>query len=268
MANITQDDPTQLEWWAGRLAGVARGIPTADLRNPIKSSGGGTGAFLGLASNGKQYWVKVADNPQGTQVIVNEVVVAGIGQLLGAPIRPTELVKIPSTLTEWRVVPGMALHHGVAHASEHLEYAEENDSFEYRGRDNNRVRQASLIALWDLCMGGDPQWLYDLANEYSVWSFDHGLWLGGDGYWTRESIYRVRDVPWEWSETLAGLDRSAFDDFANKLMAISSGQLLRVVASVPIEWSVPDEDLEALAWFIYYRRNATATRLRALAAQA
>lgn len=266
MASLPNGDPTALGSWAGALNDVARGRAETTLRNPVRKSGGGTGAFLGLANNGKQYWVKVPNNPQGTQVIVNEVVVAGVGDLLGAPVRPTALIAVPDTLQEWRIAPGIPLRGCVAHGSEHLAQAEENDSFEYRGRDDNRSRQAQLIALWDLCMGGDPQWLYDLGNEYSTWSFDHGLWLGGDGYWTRESLIASRDIEWPWEESVAGLDRTSFSAFAHQVEAITPEQVLTVLARVPVEWGTSNEDLETLGWFIYYRRAAAARRLRALGA--
>jgi hypothetical protein len=260
-------DFDELSSWAGMLSGVTRGRAATSLRKPVKKSGGGTGAFLGIASDGRQYWIKVPDNPQGTQVLVNEVVVAAIGRLLDAPLRPTVLITIPDSLSEWRVVPGMALRQGVAHGSEHLDQSEENDSLEYRGRDDNRARQASLVALWDLCMGGDPQWLFDLANEYSIWSFDHGLWLGGDGYWTRASLERSCDLAWPWEESLGGLDRRVFRNFADRISALSAQEVLSAIGEVPVEWGVPDSELEALAWFLYYRRTAAAERLQALSEQ-
>jgi len=116
-------------------------------------------------------------------------------------------------------------------------------------------------------MGGDPQWLFDLANEYSTWSFDHGLWLGGDGYWTRDSLERSCDLEWPWQETLSGLDRRVFSDFADRTAALTAQEILSAISEVPVEWGTPDSELEALAWFIYYRRTATAQRLRALSEQ-
>lgn len=167
-------------------------MPRVDLVAPLRLTQSGSGTFLALASDGNTYWTKPPANPQGDRTLVTEVLVAGVGALLGAPVVPTALVDIPADL-EFTYTPQHKLRAGVGHGSLDVESALQDDSWDvYSTRDDNRRRQARLLALWDLCMGGDAQWLYSALDDFSIWSYDHGFWLGGEGDWTIESLNRSR----------------------------------------------------------------------------
>ena len=67
---------------------------------------------LGSASDGQDYWVKFAQNDQGSETVVNEVVASIVGDSIGAPVAPWAIVEVPLGLKQILdgrlIVPGPA----------------------------------------------------------------------------------------------------------------------------------------------------------------
>jgi hypothetical protein len=259
--------PESVASWHGALSSYERGLPMTSARAAVKSYEDGTRATLMLTNDRKVYWVKVLGNPQGNQILVTEAVVSGVGTLINAPVRPTALVAIPPQITGVGYGGGYRFRDGIAHGSLHLENAEERDTIEHQRNDGNQDRRGPLAALWDWCLGADPQWLYDMGNDYSIWSFDHGFWLGGDGGdWTTAMLTRLVDTPWQWTEAISTVHPSSLEECALRLRSVSSVDILRVLATVPRDWGTDDRTLETLGWFLFCRRLRVADRLDATAA--
>lgn len=259
-------DLSKRESWRGLLEGWPRGAPSASLAAPIRTSTSGTHALLGLADNGRQYWVKACGNPQGDLVLTTEQIVSAVGLLLEAPVRPVVLLDIPESLAGWLYGPGLRLEAGVAHASEHLASCEECEDFAFRKHDHNSTRQPALVALWDLCMGYDAQWLFDHSDDRSIWSFDHGWWLSGPD-WSGDLLSGLVDRPWEWEGSLTGMSGEQFIELAERVELLTPDELLGAVAAVPLAWDVPDWELETVAWLLYNRKIGVARRLRVSSAR-
>ncbi|MEB0286784.1 hypothetical protein QN345_00180 [Cryobacterium sp. 10I1] len=231
---------------------------------PLQTTESGSGTFLGLASDGNQYWIKAPNNPQGVRTLAAEVVVHGIGALIGAPVCRTALVNIPISMNSlnWWFTPQHKLTGGIGHGSLNVDSVIVSDEWTtYSARDNNRARQAQVFALWDLCMGGDPQWLHDTSDDYSIWTFDHGFWLGGDGDWSSESLKRVRTSPWQYDLDPSVASAAALRDAATAVDALDRDAIRSVTQSVPIEWGIPSSDLSILADMLYLRTDGVAKRL-------
>ncbi|MFV0320333.1 MAG: hypothetical protein ACK5IN_08250 [Microbacterium sp.] len=259
------DEWQALEAWRGQLVGRDRPTPTVTIRAPRERAlSSGAGAFLGLADDGRQYWVKVPGNAQGNQVLVNEVIVAEVGRLIGAPVRERALVRVPSSVAAWSEFPVRGVVGPlVAHASHHVPGAVDDDELRYTKRDDNARRQAAMAGLWDLCVGEDPQWLYETAASYSVWSYDHGLWFTtGEGDWDRNVLERLADVDSRIPKLPAAVSRERLSEVADVIDELTPDQLLTAVSLVPVEWGTDDGDLETMAWFLYSRRRPVAERLR------
>lgn len=256
-----------LDAWSGRLSALERGRPTITLRAPIRrAQSSGAGAFLGIADDGRQYWFKVPENPQGNHVLANEVIVERVGSLIGAPVCSRSLAWVTPTAMAWEEYPVRAASRPVvAHASAHVMGAVDDDVLGHTRSDDNARRQASLLALWDLCVGEDEQWLYEAARSSSVWSYDHGLWFTtGEGNWDREVLGRLVDLNGAFPNPPKGLSTKRLMEVADRIEAISRDELLRAVSEVPVEWGIADCDLEAMAWLIYRRAPGVAARTRAL----
>ncbi|KJL49367.1 hypothetical protein RS84_00075 [Microbacterium hydrocarbonoxydans] len=255
--------------WTGRLKGYERPTPTMTLRAPLRRArSSGAGAFLGLGSDGNQYWFKVPGNPQGDRVLVNEVIVEEVGRLIGAPVCRRALALVPPSSSRWTDFPVRPSEHPlVAHASLHVPGAVDDDALAYTRRDDNARRQASLLALWDLCVGDDEQWLYDASNSSSIWSYDHGLWFTtGEGDWDTSVLERLADLDGAFRNPPAGLSKEALLQVADRLESLTPDSYVRAMSAVPLEWGASDHDLESMAWFLYYRAPAVAARTRRIAA--
>lgn len=254
--------------WKGLLDGRSTPAAMITLRAPRqRARSSGAGAFFGLADDGRQYWIKVPGNEQGDQVLVNEVIVAGLGRLLGAPVRERVLITVPASLTNWSDFPVRSSETPMlAHGSLHVPGAEDADDFRYTRRDGNAQRQAAMIALWDLCLGDDPQWLYETSAAFSMWSYDHGFWFTtGEGDWDAAVLQRIVGLDGSVPQPPTGLDSKELLAVAERIERLDARALLSVMSAVPVEWGTDDGNLEVMAWFLFRRRTAVAHRLRTLA---
>ncbi|GAA0426504.1 hypothetical protein [Leifsonia naganoensis] len=234
---------------------------------PHSTTGGGSGAFLALLSDSQPYFVKPRNNPQGDHTLVAEVVAFGLGQSIGAPVCEGVLVEIPSSMN-FEYVPGRRPSPGIGWGSRVIESALVSDTWsEFRSKDSNRKRQASLVALWDLCMGGDPQWLHAVSSEYSIWSFDHGLWLANEGSWNLAQLRASVNRGWDDLDP-RGLDAQELRSVASRLDALPREQFQAVCHAVPLEWGVTADELSELANILYLRSQGVVARLMTAATQA
>ena len=229
---------------------------------PIRRSGSGSGAFLGLASDGCQYWVKAPNNPQGSRTLVAEIICYGVGKLIGAPVCDNALIDIPGTLN-WEFAPGYRLRGGMGHASLNVEDVIASDEWAtYSAFDDNRSRQAMILALWDLCMGVDPQWLHQVAADYSIWSFDHGFWLAGEADWSIDSLRAIGVRPWQYDIDIAVASARGLRAAADRVQALTLASIRAVTAAVPLEWDATRQELRAVADILAVRAEGVAQRLR------
>ncbi|WP_416417189.1 HipA family kinase [Paenarthrobacter aromaticivorans] len=222
--------------------------------------------FLGLASNGKTYWIKHSHNDHGVQSLMVERVAAAVGLMLQAPLCPVELVHVPGSIARDPLLAGFGVMSGTAHGSESVEDAIEKMELVHTRDDGNRFRQPRFIALWELFAGEDPQWLYSRQDDFQVWSFDHGFWVSGGemGDWGGDELEQTVNYWSPWMGDVRHMDPATFLDVADSVASLSVEDLLAAVATVPVSWGIPDHDLESLAWWLFSRRRHISDRMKAL----
>ena len=266
-AHETYDQP---EDWRGLLAGRPRPDAEASIFAIADVADSGSRPFLGLSTDGRQFWVKYQGNLHGVDALVSERVVASLAAKIGAPMRKSVLVDVPEPLVGDPRLVGSGIRAGVAHGSPLLDDCTEKEVLDSVAKDHNRFRQPRFIALWELFLGADGQWLYDHANDHQVWSFDHGFWTnGGEPSAMSGSDYQNLVHTWsDWPGSVRGMDSGTFLETAAQLEALSVFDLIDVVSGVPVAWRIPDENLECLAWWLHARKPHIADRMRALANQA
>jgi len=234
---------------------------------PLRRSESGSRAFLGLASDGREYWMKAPNNPQGPRTLAAEVICSGIGRAIGAPVCESSLIDFPDTLN-WEYGPALRLKGGIGHASLNIEESIVADEWEtFSGLDNNRNRQALIVALWDLCMGVDPQWLHRVVADYSIWSFDHGFWLAGEVDWSVDSLRTVGLRPWQYDLDIAVASAGGLRAAADRVEALTLASIRVITDVVPLAWDTTSEELLAVAEILSLRTDGVAARLRIAADQ-
>jgi hypothetical protein len=231
---------------------------------PLRQSGaGGSGSFLVRADDGNQYWCKTVNNLQSPKVPVNEQIVGRLGTVIGACVCSPQLVYIPAALAGWEFRPGgHLLQEGWAHGSLLTPNAVETHALDHRAQDHNAHRHAGIYALHDWLGGSDPQWLMDTAAENRYFSHDHGHYLWGPD-WTTQTLAQNRDQAAELAVAAGGLDVDEVERLAAALEGLTQEEIDVTLRTLPREWSVTDDELEAVADLAGYRARAVAARLRA-----
>lgn len=194
-----------------------------------------------------------------------EQIVGRVGQLIGAPTCGVRTVGIPSELSGWQFRAGRVLEVGIAHGSLAVPDAIETRRLERRAEDKNGARHALLLALYDLCWGGDAQWLMSTSQEYAFFSHDHGWCLPPEGpEWNTAQLAASVDTPHELADPHAGagLDKEAISTVSNRLVALKQEELVETLSKIPTSWPVSDDELEAVGHFLLHRAPQVAKRMR------
>lgn len=260
--------------WQGLVSGRANpedGIPSIAL---IASSGGPTWSspVRVTADNGNDYFVKFAEacpDPSQRMSIVIEMVVANLGRAIGAPVVQTTVIKVPLELKGQEIKPGVAISSDYAHASLALDQCDElgRPNLIARSQDDNSRRHAGIYALFDWFMGCDQQWLYDINDDRSIHSHDHGLYLPplNEGRWTVDALQAHVGDAHVLPDDPAGLAAEAVAAVSKRLRELTRDEMVAALSAVPIGWSVTDDELDALGWFLESRAPQVADRVDALA---
>ena len=243
---------------------LPRGV-TAEV--PLRRSDrGGSGSFLVRADDARRYWCKVVDNPQHPKVPANEEIVGRVGRLVGVAVCDPRLIWIPADLVGWEFQPGRQLREGWAHGSLAVEQpVVEVHDLRHRGEDNNASRHAGFLALHDWVCGQDDQWLVANGAQNMYWSHDHGHFLPDGPGWSIASLDAAKDRDCPLSTDTVGLDPVELERLAGLIESTTDDELSDVLADLPTDWPVSDEELDAVVAFLTHRGPAVASRLRSLA---
>jgi hypothetical protein len=228
-----------------------------------QSNAGGSGAFLGLASDGERYWIKPLNNAQGQRVPITEQIVGRAGQLVGAPTCVVRTIAIEKEFAGWEFRPGHRLEAGIAHASHHVADAVETRTLDRHVDDDNARRYIYVAALYDWCWGGDVQGLMAIKEENRYYSHDHGWYLPPEGAnWTVEELEARANTPHELAVNDHGSSAQFCDGVAATIEALKRNQIRQALSAIPASWPVTDDELECVGFFLEKRACAVAERIR------
>lgn len=263
-AGTSDPSPLARPTWVGEFAGKRPAVAELVLTQPLqRSSRGGSGSFLGVANDGKRYWVKTLNNGQHPRVCVTEQIVGRIGLLIGAPTCPVRTIELPAEVTGWEFMRDKRLEVGIAHASGETPTAIETNQLDRRTDDDNSSRHAFILALYDLCWGGDCQWLVNVNAENAYWSHDHGWYLPPTGpTWTEAALSREIAQPHMHSDDGKNLSVDAVKYVSARLRELSKSDLVAALSTIPSTWPVTDSELEAVGHFVLSRATSVADRLK------
>ncbi len=255
-----------LNAWQGTLANrrAWRGARVHIVTPLQPSTSGGSGAFLSLGSDGRRYWVKGLNGPQGSRVPVTEQIVGRAGALIGAPVCVVEVVYLPSAIAGWAYRPGHLIERGFAHGSVAIDKCvEERPGLGDRDKDENAVRHPGYFALYDWCWGGDTQALLDLDGDRRFHSHDHGSFLPPGGGWDIPNLQQSVGAAHELGSDGAGMDMVEVARLATRLENVTRAEILQILTRIPRSWPTTDVELETVGAFLEERAPQVAARLRA-----
>lgn len=247
----------QQDEWQRLIAEAAtrRSAPVA-ARTFRKKWGGFSNTVLLLCYDGHEYAVKGRQAGRG---IVNDQVVARLGEALGAPVAPAALV----TISEELIAAEPELGHmpaGVCHGTQLIEACRDSDraAFLYTDVPENRSRFALLAILygWAGCFQ-DHQFVYPGAPPHLVYSVDHGHFFRGGPSWTIADLAATGPAVVDQTITAgANLSAEEIARGSSCLRSISHEVIAASVATPPDEWQFAMAERVALATYLAERRDA------------
>jgi hypothetical protein len=224
-----------------------------------RSAQGAARAFLGRASDGQQYWIKVPGKDVGPRMLAADQIVGRLGALMGVATCPVETVLVPGGLN-WEYRPGEVPPECVGHASLRIEDASETRVLNRSKDDDNAVRYTSFAALYDLAWGDDIQGLEVLSKQGQFYSHDHGWYLPpGRGAWTGRIVEDYVDVPHPLPEV--PIDRGEAIRLAARLKDLTRAEIASALSQVPDSWNIAGRELESIGYYLERRAPRVAERL-------
>jgi len=229
---------------------------------------GGSQSHLMRCSDGNLYVVKFLNNPQHRRVLANEILAAGLAELVGLPVPQTELVEVDETLI--RKTPALTVNladstfpciPGLQFGSKYAINPFEGRIFDvFPNNLLNRVRNLATFAgmlAFDKWTGNVDSrqatfWRKGREKKYTVTFIDQGHcfnlgeWTFPDyplrGVYSRIEVYsRVRG--WE-----------SFEPWLSRIEAMDERSMWELSSRVPSEWSGGMDELAALLRTLRDRR--------------
>lgn len=204
---------------------------------------------LFICNDGNKYVVKGAQVGRG---IINEQIVASLGQLIDAPIPTVRIIDIPKELRD--AEPNLAyMQHGLSHGIAFQENCSDrrwgaNQLFE------NIERYASIVVLYNWIPSNDNQLIFRLSPPEIVYSVDHGHFFFGGPNWTTASLDLSGSVYWTTPRTRFPISISDVEIAIRRLNAVSPNDIARAIARLPAEWGMTAEENVKLATYLERRR--------------
>ena len=214
--------------------------------------------------DGKTYLVKFAGP---TKAAVNELVGQSLARLVGLPVPESALVEVPESMVDGaRDLRSRGIRPGTHHGTEMISGALELGQF-LRGHPGSGLSNEAVLPLtichdnWILTRDRDRDDNHlvhrlDGGFRYVMVDFSHGF-TGPD--WTADSIEQgsYLRVLMPVHPTLAWLvvGLSSFEPALKPIEAVSDSQIESIVAAVPAEWGLTEDESSCLSGFLETRRG-------------
>ncbi|MFF2879068.1 HipA family kinase [Gottfriedia sp. NPDC057991] len=231
----------------------------------------GKAAHLFLFSDGNRYAVKCKNNFHGTRELVNEYVVAKLGQLLNLPVVPFEIVnmsekqiqQIPQKFSS-QYQPGNQFASlfidnciGLAKKPPRPTINEVNNPhilagilvFDYWVHDADRTKSNILLKR-------HPD------GQYDIQMIDHGKCFPGGYKWNAETLQKSKKFKKDsivhiWTVDMLN-DLNIITSYIEKILALSDASIEEVIQDIPVDWNVSNEDKAALFNYLKDRKKTLA----------
>ena len=229
---------------------------------------GGARSQIIEGDDGIIYYVKLNRNPQGSRVLINELIANGIAQLLEIPIPKGALINLSQEFLDTNpdliASFGPSLIPGFHFASEYLKnsYAPEPVSMINSICNKNDL---PLIVVFDILMMNNDRNVVNncrlLSSDGSsktvkLYILDHGHCFGGPQWdlFIRENVavWDTNTLNDDIAKLIVG--NAPFDNALEKVEKLSNDQISSIIDLLPKEWDVSQEEKKFIKDFLNQRK--------------
>jgi hypothetical protein len=213
----------------------------------------------------RDYAVKFSQNQHGDgRGIFNEQVVALAGQLISAAVPYVELVEVPELHAEdlrtRRPTLGMDFdaQAGIHHGSRWVADCTDKQALAYMGTNRSRLAGLDVLYTWVTC-NSDFQLIYKKTSPNEVLSVDHTEFFPGGLNWDAATLAaEAGTVAADPNLAPVAATDAERRPFVEKILALRPQDIARIVAQPPDDWGIGEADRQAVASYLYERREPVA----------
>lgn len=210
-----------------------------------------------MCGGGGKYVVKALQANRVAEmgrVLVNDQIVARLGELIHASVPRVDLIDVPAELIAHQ--PEMShMMTGIAHGSQFVENVTERAGFEHAAIPENRPRFALLAVLFGWIGAQDHQFVYSKTAPQLVYSVDHGHFFPGGPPWTEASLAAApQSQPDTQVINACNTTQPEIHQALHALSDVGDEAIISVVSLPPDEWGLTMEERIALVNFLTKRR--------------
>lgn len=201
--------------------------------------------------DGRNYMVK---SQQAGRQIVNDQIVARLGEFLGAPIGRPKIIEIIPDLVE--IEPQLAhISPGIAHGTCFIERCFDSYELIATSENENRLRLMLLAILYGWVQANDRQFLFNTSPPRLIHSVDHGHFFPNGPDWTTADLSSASKARLDPYFTKCDFTLDEIAEGRHSLEQITPEHLIRAVASPPDQWGITIKERVALVKYLTKRKE-------------
>jgi hypothetical protein len=201
--------------------------------------------------DGKEYFIK---GQQAGRQIVNDQIVARIGQALGASVGEPSIIEVSRELIE--VNPNLShISPGTAHGTVFIPDCRDEWSLIATSEPSNRSRLVLLALLYGWMFSNDRQFLFDKHPPRLIHSVDHGHFFPGGPDWTIEDLQKAPKAKLDPYFADCNFTPMELTDAKVALASITDETIIRAVSTPPDTWGLTIEERLALIGYLTRRKQ-------------
>lgn len=203
-------------------------------------------------SDGRLYVVK---GRHKGRVPINDHIVGRLGGLISAPVTEIALVDVPQELIS--LEPNMKhMTAGVSHGSLWIPDCTDRMGFDYAGLPENRQRFPLLAILYSWAgVWSDHQFIYKKAPPHIVYSVDHGHFFPQGPNWSLPALANAPTAVVDPVFNACGFSQAELFEAARKLESVNQGEIAGIVAGVPDDWGISNDETTGMTEYLSRRRK-------------
>ncbi|MGK7930389.1 MAG: hypothetical protein AB4041_02995 [Microcystaceae cyanobacterium] len=208
--------------------------------------------------NNQDYVVKT--QLAGRQII-NDQIVARLGQLLDAPVGIPKIILISQDLID--IEPHLKDYPvGKAHGTQWIPDCFDEWTLIATSEPKNRLRLVLLAILYGWTIANDHQFLFKQNPPRLIYSVDHGHFFPNKPNWTINALLNAPSACLDPYFNQCGFSDQELSYAYQQLENITPIQLIDVIAAIPTEWNITIEERGVMIEYLIKRQQTLLDYLR------